>query len=141
MVLLAQRVILVAPYPPPYGGNSVHVKRLCGILSKSGVPFLVIDPFTSASNATDEASLICRFTGRPVIRLLKASLKLLGSARGSVVHFHVSAFQRFLGAAPFLLACSTRASKRLITIHSGSFVEMVSSRPWIFRFMVMLYLT
>jgi glycosyltransferase involved in cell wall biosynthesis len=36
-------IAIIGVYPPPLGGISVHIERLCHVLENRGVPFIVID--------------------------------------------------------------------------------------------------
>lgn len=116
-----ERVVLVGAYPPPVGGNSVHVQRLQNALIRRGIRCDVIDLYNAGRVREECSGTVYRYGGNPALALSKLPVRLR-SLRPSVVHFHVSAFGKFNLVAPLLLSASPAESKTVLTIHSGSFV-------------------
>lgn len=112
------KILLIGSYPPPYGGCSVHIQRLRECL-RDEFDISVLDLY-SASRPEDGRDHIYRCgTSRP-INLLKAILKL-GKIRANLIHFHVAAMGNFLFAGFLFLAFIGKNTKKVISIHSGSF--------------------
>jgi glycosyltransferase involved in cell wall biosynthesis len=44
-------IALIGSYPPPYGGISVHLKRLCGLLEGQGFSFVLFNTLSYNENA------------------------------------------------------------------------------------------
>lgn len=135
---MEQKVIQVGAYPPPYGGVSVHVQRLAALLAAlPGVQSNVLSFYgVAAAPAVHGAVRVQRLGSRvpkAVLQLLQAMHKI----RPDIVHVHASALARLVLAGPLLLAAAPRGSTRLLTIHSGSFVDRYhnasSFSRWVLR--------
>ena len=122
---MKQRVLLVGSYPPPYGGNSVHMLRLREAL-RAEFNIAVVDLYGERSADKDPAIIRCG-TRKPG-NALRAILALLRHP-ASIVHFHVSGMEAFLIAAYPMLAVIRRRTLRIVTIHSGSFVAQLKNGP------------
>lgn len=111
-------LMLVGSYPPPYGGCSVHVERLRRAVA-SEFDVVVVDPYGAKRGIRDDKLIRCGIA-RPggVLR----ALLTLRNARPAIVHFHVAGMGAFLFAAYPLLAALPASARKVITIHSGSFV-------------------
>lgn len=46
-------VAIIGVYPPPLGGISVHIQRLCHVLERRGIPFVVIDGSDTPPDVSD----------------------------------------------------------------------------------------
>lgn len=55
---------ILAAYPPPYGGVATHVRRLCPLLEKRGIRYMVYNA-VSESEAGDHVVSVAR---KPVER-------------------------------------------------------------------------
>ena len=117
--------MLVGSYPPPYGGCSVHVERLCAAL-RDDYDVSVVDLYGS-KKPTDEAWLT-RCGPRRSLSGLRA-LTALRRAPVPVVHFHVAAAGAFLTMGYLMLAALRPGARKIITIHSGSFVSRFAHAP------------
>jgi glycosyltransferase involved in cell wall biosynthesis len=116
---LDMEILLIGPYPPPIGGNSVHVQRLLNLLIKDGNNVHVFDMFSKSPERRHPNLIVA---GETVIQQLINLLKLaFTSPAKGIIHFHVSGMRRFRWLAPLLLLLFLRQAK-IITIHSGSFV-------------------
>jgi glycosyltransferase involved in cell wall biosynthesis len=117
------KVVLFGAYPPPSGGNSVHIQRLSAKLLKEGHECAVVDPY---GDAKKNIAGVYRFSGSPFVRLIKA-LRKIRQIRPDVVHFHISAMGKFLYAGPIIVFTLGNSVRKILTIHSGSFPQAVRS--------------
>ena len=115
-------VVLLGGFPPPVGGNSVHIERLAIKLASSGYRCQVIDPYSSEPVSGERSFCVTRVGGKGFLSLIKAGL-LIRKIKPDVIHIHVSAMEKFVYAGPILFLLSGRSAKRVLTIHSGSFVK------------------
>lgn len=131
------KVILVGAFPPPIGGNAIHIKRLLEQCLSKGIPTIVLDPYNfPTKNDLDE---VYRFKGNAFIRSIKLFLKIIEYHGCLIIHIHVSAMQRFIFfAVPFIIF--TIGKKRIITIHSGSFQKRIESKSKFYHFILFLIL-
>jgi glycosyltransferase involved in cell wall biosynthesis len=122
----APKILLIGSYPPPVGGNSVHIQRLCARLQDRGWDVRVLDYLGGSRPAA--ASWVTRlpasWPGRLAV-LWRISRKVSDE---TIVHFHVSALGRFRWFAPFLFWLFRRQAK-VLTVHSGSFVAQARRLP------------
>jgi len=124
------KVFIVGAYPPPIGGNSIHIKRLLERCLSNGISAIVLDPYNFPTK--NDLNEVYRFKGNAFIRSIKLFLKIFRCHDYSIIHIHVSAMKRFFFfALPFII-CS-RGRKRIITIHSGSFQEQTESKSIFYR--------
>lgn len=114
------QVALIGAYPPPIGGNSLHIYRLFHLLKKHGYKVQVLDYI--GQDLLNDSPNIKRLSGNLLSKAWQAFYFMRGFQKGSIMHFHVSTLIRFQRVAPFLLLSSI-GHKRVITIHSGRFVE------------------
>lgn len=119
------QVVIVGPYPPPIGGNSIHVQRLARRCLSKGLRCRVVDPYTSASG--EEPTWLTRFPGGQFTRFVRM-LVWLAFNPYQILHVHVSAMDKFLVVGWFIYFSTVKAHVRVITIHSGSFVQKTSTR-------------
>ena len=116
-------VVLVGSFPPPIGGVAVHLERLQSLLTEDH-QVSVVDLY-AVKNKLDPPWLVrC---GKTPPRNLWTAIRAFRRPRPDIVHYNVSAMDRFWVAGLLLIAVSRKA-KRLLTIHSGSFGQ--STRPW-----------
>lgn len=123
---LDTQVVIVGPFPPPIGGNSIHVQRLAKYCLSRGLRCRVVDPYSSISG--EEPSWLIRFSGGQLIRFVRMLVWLVLNSY-QILHVHVSAMDRFLAAGWLIYLSTMKAHVRVITIHSGSFVQRASTRP------------
>jgi len=57
---------IVGPYPPPYGGVSTHIVRLCSLLDRKGVNYKV---YNIGSNAEDQERVVSVYRYRHLFML------------------------------------------------------------------------
>jgi glycogen synthase len=110
-------ILLVGPYPPPYGGISTHVQRLAQAIQRAGLTVGVLNHFQG--QGTDP--LVIGELGRHPWRYWRS----LRRARARVVHYHHSRWSTLLATA-FALR-NSRAS-RLATIHGQELEPFLRGR-------------
>lgn len=120
MTVCRPRVLLVGAYPPPPGGNSVHIERLSSLLA-SRYDVAVVDPYSSAPRDSDPPN-VYRCKPRHPLDLARA-LRRLSDPEAAIVHVHVSAMNAFAVSGHALLRAVSRSARKVLTIHSGSFVR------------------
>jgi glycosyltransferase involved in cell wall biosynthesis len=128
-----REIILIGPYPPPYGGISVHIKNLADYLATSGYRLKWLCIAEKVLRDIDGTNTF-RFQNyhRIICYLLKK-----GKA---FYHIHVSglgSFRRvFFGIIPKMM----NRSKIVLTLHSGSFPIELNKQSKPIRFLVGLLL-
>lgn len=116
---LSLKVILVGRFPPPVGGNTVHIQRLAHRLMRDGYEVVVFDlyarrriSFEQTGNIVDSRHIIYGF--------LDLFTSTLWHRNSVVLHVHMSSGGRFYRIAPVLLKLFSTCHRRVLTIHSGS---------------------
>jgi len=94
--LRAADVVLVGPYPPPYGGVSVHVARFLAWCRRFGVDCVVLATTPLSTPASDDES-IRQFSASEMVRIAafrRGRQVVLHSSRvrGAVIGFALSVF-------------------------------------------------
>jgi glycosyltransferase involved in cell wall biosynthesis len=114
------RVLLVGPYPPPYGGISVHVARLERLLLERGIDARVLD---SGGHRDGPAG-----GSRSAARVALLARLREPSRRGWIVHVHTNGHNR--GSWLLVLSAGLTAAAapaRLLTLHSGMLPDHLAS--------------
>lgn len=130
----SSKVLLVGAYPPPIGGNSIHIERLFRRLRDSDHDVGVLDYTGGAKpEAPERVQVLPRSPLAMLVNLGQLSRRLPAD---TLMHFHLSALARFKWIAPFLLALF-RVHPKVVTIHSGRFVSGARTIPrpylrWLF---------
>lgn len=101
-------VVLVGPYPPPFGGISAHMARVTEAIQAEGMTVGVLNHFCSR----DDDPVILGNLRRNPLRYWHA----LRSIEARVVHYHHSRWSTLLAAA---LALRRSSSYTIATIHSS----------------------
>lgn len=114
------QIALIGAYPPPIGGNTMHISRLYRLLKTHGYRVQVLDYMGQGlANDPPDVKRLSRSVWFKAWQVLRFTSSI---PRGSIMHFHVSTLLRFQRVAPALLL-ATIGCKRVMTIHSGRFVE------------------
>ncbi|GGJ92776.1 glycosyltransferase family 4 protein [Calditerricola satsumensis] len=111
---MKNKVALIGVYPPPIGGISIHIKRLCNELDRRGIPYTVYD------NTLGQKDRPYVYTG-PIEKWV---LKYWFTATESVIHCH---FSRWL-VLFFLSLLKLRGKRVLFTFHS--YRGETEALPW-----------
>jgi glycogen(starch) synthase len=108
---MSRRIALVGSYPPPHGGQSVHIQNLAKFLRAEGLDVQIFN--TGSNKGIREPGVINVSNTRSLLT------KLLVGPRFSLVHVHVSHARDYGKLAPVALAARTKGVPWLATIHSG----------------------
>src|SRR5258708_7767239 len=128
------KILIIGSYPPPIGGNTVHIQRLMTLLQNAGHHVRILDYLSPIQN---KAQNVITLPPSVVYKLLPILRLARQTSTDTLVHFHVSAMGRFKWFAPFLCMLFWR-NRKLITIHSGSFITNMD-HP-LFRFYLVFIL-
>lgn len=111
-----QKIAIIGPYPPPYGGISVHIKRMHEFLLKKNLEHVIY-----TNTETKEENVVCVANSKKW--LLKYSL----SAKENIIHFHsISWRERILiGVMGFL------SKKVVLTIHGQTLNDQINQGNWL----------
>jgi glycosyltransferase involved in cell wall biosynthesis len=104
-------IALVGSYPPPHGGQSVHVRNLLRYLRARGLGVKVLN--TGSNKDVHEDGVVNIATSRSLLT------KLLYGPRIKLLHVHVSSTDEFPKLVPVGLAAMLRHIPWMVTIHSG----------------------
>lgn len=119
-----KRLILVGPYPAPWGGISVHVKALQELARKEEIPVQVLDVGKGHTKRDGSDGV---FSAGSYGRFLS---ELLGATTGdAVVHTHVPGNN--LKSWMVALAVSRARPGGLLTVHSGLAPALIEESAWV----------
>jgi len=109
-----QDVVLIGGYPPPFGGIAVHIMRLQDYLIHQNINCQVLDIRFRKNKNNNIFSIL------NVIKIRTAILN------NSIIHLHVSSFGKLFRL--YLIFLLFKNQKKIITIHSGSFIDINNNR-------------
>ena len=116
-------VLIVGSYPPPFGGQSVHIQNLHAYLRAGG--FTVNGLNTGARKDLQEEGIASVRSSRELLGAL------LSRKETRLVHVHVSGIRDFGKLLPVCLASFVRRFKVVVTLHSGNIeAAMQNPKPW-----------
>ncbi len=134
------QILLVGTYPPPYGGISVHIERLKKTLDNSGnYDCFVLDTSGMQQEKKQKDKAITCVSGNIVMRLIK-SLFAIKKYKGEIIHYHVSAFYNFQYVG-IIFNWINKKAKKIITIHSGSFIKYYLNGSWLRKNLIKISLS
>lgn len=110
-------VLLVGPYPPPFGGISAHVERLAGTIRERGLSVRIVNHFGNGGNDPLVIDGLRRSPWR-YWRVLRVS-------EARVVHYHHSRWSTLLAASLALRRCT---GATIATVHGRELEAFLSSR-------------
>jgi glycogen(starch) synthase len=112
-------ILLVGPFPPPFGGISVHVRRLARLAADHGFSVAVLNHFRTTQSDPLIAGDLCRNPVR-----YWASLR---RARARIVHYHHSRWSTLMAT---VIALAPRRSRptTIITVHGHELDSVVQRR-------------
>lgn len=115
------KIAIIGPYPPPYGGISVHIQRLREQLDKKGVKSVI---YNTSGDVNYPAKNIIK-----VKSMKRLVLRALFLAKEKVFHYHNSDWQMrvVLGLMGFL------GKKTVISIHGVSLANSLNKGNWFRR--------
>lgn len=111
-------IALVGSYPPPHGGQSVHLAGLFAFLREEGLASVVLN--TGSNKKVREPGVVNVASSR---RLLVAALRC--DAR--LLHVHLSGVDDYGKLAPIFLAALLRRLPWVATIHAGDSARRLRS--------------
>jgi glycosyltransferase involved in cell wall biosynthesis len=121
-----RRLALIGPYPPPYGGVTIHLQRLRTLLLDKGIPFTIYNAGTASS---EQDGSVVNVRKRRSLWMLGYSL--FGRERS--VYLHAPRLETF--CAGYYMA-QFRAKTVMLCLHNGRLVSRyVRSRlgRWVLR--------
>ena len=110
-------VALVGSYPPPHGGQSVHILNLSNYLRGRGLKVGVFNTGLNKELREDTVINIASSKSLLTTLLLRSHFKLL--------HVHVTSAEDFGKLIPVRLAATVKRFPWLVTIHSGGSVNQM----------------
>lgn len=131
------RIVIIGRYPPPIGGISVHIQRVATECLAKGLSCVVIDPYDPITGK--QPSWVIRFPGNTFIRFIRMLIWLVINSY-QVIHIHVSAMDKFLLIGWIINLATLKARRKIITIHSGSFIPKIKSRGIIYKVAITMLL-
>lgn len=110
-------VALVGSYPPPHGGQSVHIRNLSRYLDVRG---MAVQVFNTGSNKDLREDRVVNIASSK--SLLMA---LLFGSHFKLLHVHVSTAEEYGKLVPISLAAMIKGFPWLVTIHSGNSADLL----------------
>jgi len=107
-------IALVGSYPPPHGGQAVHIQNLANFLRTRG---LRVGVFNTGSNKTLQTNGVLNIDGSCAL-----FVALFRSRRVRLVHVHLSSPLDFRKLVPVAVAARARRIPWIVTVHSGNTV-------------------
>ena len=111
------KIILVGPYPPPFGGVSIHLQRLADYMTKKGMNTLLIDVSRVKVNALNVINL----------SQMQMFFYLLFRQSRAIVHFHVISIKLII--LYFILSYK---HDTLLSFHNERFMDLFKSKGKLF---------
>lgn len=113
---LMKKLDIIGPYPPPYGGISVHIRRLREQLERAGYDFML---YTSSGKLQEKGKSVQRIQS-----LKKWLIEYLLSSKSKILHLNTGSDWRMRLCCGLL--CFVRRKKLVITLHGNDI-----SWPWV----------
>lgn len=114
------KINLFGIYPPPYGGISIHIKRLQEKLSEKNI---AVEIFSTGKKNLSQENLSCKNFRQCLIKMLKISPE-------EIIHSHFTGIKGkiFIGYYSLFLK-----KKTIITIHGAGLTEQYDSLNFILK--------
>lgn len=111
-----QKIAIIGPYPPPYGGISVHIERMHESFLKKNLEHVI---YTDTETKEED---IVRVANRK-----KWLLKYFFSTKENITHFHNIGWRAriLVGIMGFL------GKKVVLTIHGGTLNDQINQGNWV----------
>jgi glycosyltransferase involved in cell wall biosynthesis len=111
-------ILMVGSYPPPHGGQSVHIEKLVSYLKRDG---FVVETLNTGANKEIDAQ---------GIRNVRSSKELLNAIlfdyKTRLAHVHTANANEFGKIIPICVASFVKNFKWVMTIHSGNIETSLS---------------
>jgi len=127
------KVLLIGGYPPPYGGVTIHIQRLCQFLMDSGIGVKVVTHHRDNHSSLEKVPELISLNGNRLQKYFQLR-RVLKNTEAQIVHFHASVLDNLLLGGKSLLKLP-KHSRRILTIHSGKFIPAYHSRGFFYRLM------
>jgi len=128
------KVLLVGGYPPPYGGVTIHIQRLCQFLMDSGIDTKVVTHISDNHLSLEKVPILIYLYGNRLQKYFQLR-RVLKNTDVQIVHFHASVLDNLIVGGKSLVKLPKR-SRKLLTIHSGKFIPAYHSRGFFYRLIV-----
>jgi glycosyltransferase involved in cell wall biosynthesis len=117
-------IALVGPYPPPFGGISVHLRRLSDYLEHEGIKHVLYNISSDAENPPRIISVAARHA--------RWYTQFLLTHRCGVIHLYSTSWR-----SRFLFGCiaALRKGKYVLSIHGRSMTQALESKNPVLSFL------
>lgn len=116
---MTARLAIVGSYPPPYGGVAVHVQRLCALLDRRGVDYVV---YNATSDAGDGRRVHGVFSKRRTWLI-----KYLLFGKEPVIYMMSGRLSAWVMSA---MAAAWRGKRVLLRLRNASLPDWVKESKW-----------
>lgn len=116
-------VAIIGAFPPPSGGNSVHIQRLCEAFADKGYNCVVFDLFASEPIEHENPNITIERASGNKIQLVLTLIKRLRTLNPDILHMHVSSMNNFAYVSQFFIKSVSKSCRIILTVHSGSFIK------------------
>lgn len=113
--MIESKIILIAPYPPKYGGISVHAYRMCDILQKYNINYELYD----TQNEIHENKTHNIYPAKKIRQKVCLYLKLI-CQKNILIHLHSPSFWARISFAMYALI----GKKVILHVHGASLKEV-----------------
>lgn len=114
------KVLFIGSYPPPYGGVTIHIKRLTEFLLNLDNNIIILDivnrDFKKLGRNVYQIPLRIKHV-KPIIQSFLTA---------DIVHIHTSGYGKYWRETLLIILSKLSDNKVVITIHGGFFPEYVS---------------
>jgi glycosyltransferase involved in cell wall biosynthesis len=117
----AARVVIAGFYPPPFGGESIHVLKLVARLRSEGIPTQVVNLSRDARPSPAYVN------GAGAVQLWQALLRLLSSDALLHLHTHGHSWRSWMIVLNAACVVRLRSSLGVLTLHSGMSPDFIGS--------------
>ena len=115
------KILFVGSYPPPYGGVTIHIKRLTDLLFNVGYNITILDIVNGDFKKLNKNIRIIP------LRLKYINLVVQSFLTANIVHIHTSGYRKYWRESLLIILSKISNNKVVITIHGGLFPEYVSN--------------
>lgn len=117
-------LVIIGPYPPPYGGVSVHIQRIARLLQIHNIPYVVFDQYYTEDRLNNVY---------PTMKKISWWFCFLFCKSPKLVHFHQFSFFIFIYAFIYSRFHST---KIYISIHNEDLLNHSILKRWFSIFLM-----
>lgn len=125
-------VLLVGSYPPPHGGQSIHIESLYSYL-KDGLRVRVVN--TGVNKNIQECGIRSVTSSKALLKTVLCDYKM------RLLHLHVSNVVDFGKLVPVYAAAAVKGFKWIMTIHSGNIESTLERLTFFEKILVKIMLS